>query len=43
MAQPISHLFLLVGIVMAAILLLVTVLVLYINSRYRSDGASVMP
>jgi cytochrome c oxidase subunit 2 len=43
LAQPISHLFLVVGIVMAAILLLVTVLVLYVSFRYRSDAANVVP
>jgi cytochrome c oxidase subunit 2 len=43
LAQPISHLFLLVGIVMAAILLLVTVLVLYVSFRYRSDAVNVLP
>jgi cytochrome c oxidase subunit 2 len=43
LAQPISHLFLIVGIVMAAILLLVTVLVLYVSFRYRSHVANVVP
>jgi cytochrome c oxidase subunit 2 len=43
LAQPISHLFLIVGIVMAAILLLVTVLVLYVSFRYRSRAANVVP
>lgn len=40
LAQPIAHLFLVVGIVMMAILLLVTVLVLYVCFRYRQrpDG-----
>ncbi|MGA7567542.1 MAG: cytochrome c oxidase subunit II [Terriglobales bacterium] len=43
LAQPISHLFLLVGIVMAAILLLVTVLVLYASIRYRHSVANELP
>ena len=43
LAQPISHLFLLVGIVMAAILLLVTVLVLYASFRYRHSVANKLP
>ncbi len=43
LAQPISHLFLIVGIVMAAILLLVIVLVVYVSFRYRSDVANVVP
>jgi len=41
--QPISHLFLIVGIVMAAILLLVTVLVLYASFRYRDSAANKLP
>ncbi len=43
LAQPISHLFVIVGIVMAAILLLVTVLVLYVSFRYRAGAAKVVP
>jgi cytochrome c oxidase subunit II len=43
LAQPISHLFLIVGIVMAAILLLVTVLVLYASFRYRHGSANKLP
>src|SRR5665213_3392016 len=35
LAQPIAHLFLVLGIVMMAILLLVTVLVLYASFRFR--------
>lgn len=41
LAQPIAHLFLVLGIVMMAILLLVTTLVLYASFRYRRrSGAS---
>ena len=43
LAQPIFHLFLLVGIVMAAILLLVTVLVLYASFRYRHSATGEIP
>jgi len=43
LAQPISHLFLVVGIVMAAIFLLVTVLVLYVSFRYRDRAANQFP
>lgn len=37
LAQPIVHLFLIVGIVMAAILFLVTGLVLYVSIRYKGQ------
>ena len=41
LAQPIAHLFLVLGIVMMSILLLVTVLVLYASFRFRlRPGAS---
>jgi cytochrome c oxidase subunit II len=41
LAQPIAHLFLVLGIVMMSILLLVTVLVLYVSFRFRQrPGAS---
>jgi cytochrome c oxidase subunit II len=43
LAQPISHLFVIVGIVMAAILLLVTVLVLLASFRYRQRAAHEIP
>ena len=43
LARPISHLFLIVGIVMAAIFLLVTVLVLYVSFRYRHRATDKLP
>lgn len=36
LAQPIAHLFFIVGMVMMAILLLVTILVLYASFRFRA-------
>ncbi|MGA8230312.1 MAG: cytochrome c oxidase subunit II [Candidatus Acidiferrales bacterium] len=43
LAQPIAHLFLVLGIVMMAIFLLVTVLVLYASFRYRQRPGAVEP
>jgi cytochrome c oxidase subunit 2 len=43
LAQPIAHLFIVVGIVMAAILLLVTVLVTYASFRFRHRPGSREP
>ena len=43
LAQPIAHLFLVLGIVMAAILLLVSVLVLYASFRYRQRPGTIEP
>jgi cytochrome c oxidase subunit 2 len=43
LAQPIAHLFLVLGIVMMAIFLLVTVLVLYASFRYRQRPGALEP
>lgn len=43
LAQPVAHLFLVLGIVMMAILLLITVLVLYVSFRYRQRPGTIEP